>query len=569
MKTSLCVRAALAAALGLASVSGGAAGSRPFELNGWQFHEYNMPKLEEAIRRAPDYGVNFLIFSHTLFRSVEGFLASGPGAAPDAGLRAPRHYRVMPGWQQDINRLGALAAERGIEWYLWIHEFDDLPAKFFAPDGRVDMDHPDLLPYIEARYERLLAAAPGTAGLCLTFHESDRKPFRNSEVKSALQVPERLETIMRRIYSVAQRNGKKLIVRNFFYEPLEMEMFDAALKRMPDDVIVMSKTTVHEFHPFYPPDPTHGKVGPKRQIIEIDLGVEKAWSSHGAYAQTEYIRRYARRARELGLAGMVGRMRLHWERPFEDSHEVNLYSFARFMRDPDAPVEGVLVDWARRHYADAAAPDIARAMGRTQFIQHHGRYHLENWFTKSIGSEWGDYRYYYNHVFQRSRFKWTHDPKDEALEQRLYHPDEAIVEQLVAEKDEVLRQIDAARADLLLAARHLTPAQLAPLERDFAFLVDAGRLQREWVRAYFAMRLYMEKPLDKYRMWLDDALARLEAIERTPGVTYGLNPESGRRYNIDRFALEMRWRVANRSRALEEDRLIMEDMKRVANVLDR
>ena len=48
----------------------------PFTMNGWQFHEYDIPKLEEAIRKAPDYGVNFFIFSHTLFRSVEGFLNS-------------------------------------------------------------------------------------------------------------------------------------------------------------------------------------------------------------------------------------------------------------------------------------------------------------------------------------------------------------------------------------------------------------------------------------------------------------------------------------------------------------
>src|SRR4051812_33110080 len=47
-----------------------------FAMNGWQFHEYNIPKLEEAVRRAPEYGVNFLIFSHGFYWSPEGFLAS-------------------------------------------------------------------------------------------------------------------------------------------------------------------------------------------------------------------------------------------------------------------------------------------------------------------------------------------------------------------------------------------------------------------------------------------------------------------------------------------------------------
>src|SRR3954468_23785533 len=49
---------------------------KAFSMNGWQFHEYNVPKLEEAVEKAPGYGVNFFIFSHGWFRSVEGFLAS-------------------------------------------------------------------------------------------------------------------------------------------------------------------------------------------------------------------------------------------------------------------------------------------------------------------------------------------------------------------------------------------------------------------------------------------------------------------------------------------------------------
>lgn len=569
-----CAWIGLTGAIGATPAS--AAPSQPgFEIVGWQFHEYDVPKVAEAIRRAPAYGVNTVIFSHELFRSVEGFLASGPALDPArppahlADLRAPRHFKLVPGWQADINHLGALAAERGIEWYLWIHEFDDLPKRFISAGDRVNLDHPDLPGYLTERYQRLIAAAPGVTGFCLTFHESDRKPFRNTEVTSALPVPERLERITRIIHDVARRHGKKLIVRNFFYEPAEMALFAAALERMPDDLIVMSKTTVHEFHPFYPADPMHGQVGRKRQVIEIDLGVEKAWSRNGAYSQAEYIQRYVRRARDLGLAGMIGRCRLFWERPFEDTHEVNLFAFARFLRDPGRGVDDVLQEWARQRYPAVVAPEIARALGRTQFIHHHGRYHLENWFTKSIGEQWGDYRYYYGHLVQRSRYKWSRDPRDEELERRLQYPDEATYQQLVAEKDEVLRQVEASRTDIERAARHLEPGPLRQLREDFDFLHDAARLQREWVRAYFAMRLYMEKPAAAYLMWMEDALARLEAIERTPGVTHGLNPATGRRHNIDRFVLEMRWRVANRSRAIAEDRRITEDMRATAAVADR
>src|SRR5688572_5102669 len=143
-----------------------AAAPQPFKMNGWQFHDYNVPKLEEAIRRAPDYGVDFVVFSHELFRSVEGFLASSddvdPARPPEAvkELQTGEYFRLIPGWQSDLRRLGALAARKNIAYYLWVHEFDDLPRRFIKK-GLVDMDDPALFPYLQRRYERLLAAVPG------------------------------------------------------------------------------------------------------------------------------------------------------------------------------------------------------------------------------------------------------------------------------------------------------------------------------------------------------------------------------------------------------------------------
>src|SRR5271154_3969184 len=77
-----------------------------FTMNGWQFHDYNIPKLEEAVRKAPDYGVNFLIFSHDFFRSVEGFLASTDDADPAhppahiSELKTGEYFKIIPGWQR-------------------------------------------------------------------------------------------------------------------------------------------------------------------------------------------------------------------------------------------------------------------------------------------------------------------------------------------------------------------------------------------------------------------------------------------------------------------------------------
>lgn len=267
------------------------------------------------------------------------------------------------------------------------------------------------------------------------------------------------------------------------------------------------------------------------------------------------------RAKEKGLAGMVGRVRLLWEEPFENSHEINLYAFARFMENPDLSIDEVARDWAVRKYGEGGADYIASAYKRTQFINHHGRYHLGFWLTKSIGSEWDDYRYYFGHLMLRSRFKWTRDPADKELETRLYFPDIDIFNQLIAEKDEVLRQISASLKDLKLASRYLTREQLAPLEEEFNFLLDAGKLSRQWTWAFFAQRLNMQEPKDEYPMLEEDAFHKLEELDTMSGVSYGLNPETGHRYNIDHFVLEMRWRMANPRRARAEDQRILEQIK--------
>jgi hypothetical protein len=562
-----------------------------FAMNGWQFHDYDIPKLEEAVNRAPDYGVNFFIFSHEFFRSVEGFLASTDDVDPKhpparlKDLHTPEYFRIIPHWQSDLKHIGDLATAKGIPYYLWVHEFDDVPNRFlkenepelkdpgFETEPKrhqcVDMENPELFQYLDDRYERLLKAVPSTAGFVLTLHESDFKVFRNRDVLSRDDVPERIRKVTMVLYNVLKRHNKQLILRNFFYEPKEMEYLQKALATLPDDIIVMSKDTTHEFHPFYPWDPLHGAVGKKRQIIEIDLGVEKAWSEHGAYAQTDFIRRVALRARETGLTGLVGRARLHWDHPFADSHEVNLYAFSRFLQNPDLTVDAVLHDWAVKRYPGEAAPYIVSALKRTEFIQHHGRWHLEYWFTKSIGGEWANYPYYFSRVKVRSRSKWTHATTDKDLEEKLYHPDAATFRKLVAEKDEVIAQVRAGQNDLRQAGRYLTAEQSAPLDEDFRFLLDAALLQREWVRAYFAQRMFMDKPTDESRAVVDDALAKMEHYEHTPGITYGLNPATGRRYNVDAFALEMRWRMANRTRALEEDARLLEQAQHVADVENR
>jgi hypothetical protein len=96
--------------------------------------------------------------------------------------------------------------------------------------------------------------------------------------------------------------------------------------------------------------------------------------------------------------------------------------------------------------------------------------------------------------------------------------------------------------------------------------LDAGKLTKEWARAYFAQRLYMQQQNDEYKMIVENALSNLEKMDKMQGVLFGLDPQTGHRYNIDKFVLEMRWRMANPSRAKDEDRIILKSVTDKINV---
>lgn len=540
-----------------------------FEINGWQIHEYNIPKVKEAIEKAHMYGVNTIIFSHGLYRHTEAFLAGDSTFNEEKAIKDPymgryfrnadsNHSKPSRFFQSDILDLGRLCIKNGLNYYVWTHELDGIPARFLK-NGKVDMDDPKLYKFLKDRYQQLFTILPDASGMVLTFHETDYKVFRDEDVSTSMSISERIYKVSKLLYDVLKENRKTLIVRNFFYENYEIEAFSEALKRLPDDIIVMNKPVPHEFHPFYPPDPMHGNVGKKRQLIEIDLGVEKALGKDGIYAQTEFIQRFVRRAQEKGLAGMVGRCRLYYDKPFEDSHEVNLWAFSQFMGNPDLSVDEVLTNWAKKRYpyAPEAADYLCSAFKRTQFINHNGRYFLEWWLTKSIGDEWGDYPYYLGHIHSRTRYKWTGDPADKKLENNLIYPDDQIFALLVNEKEKVIEAVRSSMDDLSKAQRWLKPEDNNALKEGFNNLLDAVLLQREWTRAFFAMRLYMQYPEERYEIIVKDALARMQKQEMVAGITDGPDPSAGRRDNIDKFVLEMQWRMANPKRAIEEDKRIL------------
>ena len=66
------------------------------------------------------------------------------------------------------------------------------------------------------------------------------------------------------------------------------------------------------------------------------------------------------------------------------------------------------------------------------------------------------------------------------------------------------------------------------------------------------------------RTLAEQALARLEDLKNARGIGYGRDPGTGDRYNIDEFVAEMRKRLRNPSAAIEEDKRILERVRKLA-----
>lgn len=527
MRTKACC---LATAFALAA----AAAAAPFEMVGWQFHDYNMPATKEAIALSPEYGINFIVLSHGLVRDAEDVLSDPRRAA-------------------DLRELTALAAAQGIKTYLWLHELNDLPERFMH-DGRALLDHLDLPAFLRRRYDGLFETMPSVAGIVMTLHESERRIFRGDEVVSDLPVPDRMLRVLQPVYEACRAAGKELIVRNFFYQPKEVEWFKEALPRLPDDVLVMGKTTPHEFMPFFPPDPMMGDVGAKRQIVEFDLGYEKAPTSECAYCQVAYIRKYIQIASSKGVTGVVGRCHVTGAQGFDKLGECNYFAFSRFAQDPNLPEEVVWREWASRRFPAKAVEAMISALSRTEEIAHRTKYTLGFWVRPLRG-----YHYAFGHIRLRSRYLWTRDEADRRMTELLMHPTPEIYERILAEKDRAMEMCKASLGDLEVAARYMKPEQVDPIRRRLLCSLDAAEVQRAASQAFWAFRLWINGR-EEYKDEVLAAFQRLRDLDGRPDRPWCRDWGTGHRYRIDRFIDELSDKMADPDAARAEDERIMREI---------
>ena len=86
-----------------------------------------------------------------------------------------------------------------------------------------------------------------------------------------------------------------------------------------------------------------------------------------------------------------------------------------------------------------------------------------------------------------------------------------------------------------------------------------------WTGAYFAQRMYIQDPRETYKKMTEEALSELQTLDKSPGIAYGPDPETGHRYHIDAFVSKMRERMRNPTKAKEEDD---KNLKKIRDKMD-
>lgn len=462
--------------------------AKPARIIGWELDDYDMPYLRAAVDRAPEFGVNVLIFCYII---------------PKHGSQLPETEEM----QRDLNELVERAHQHDIKAMVWEHQVDGPPREFLV-DGKLDFDNEALWKWLEDKHRRMFELVPGLDGIVLTLRETTY-PVHQGRVTSALTPTERVTKLVDAIAAVCEEKGKTLWVRDFSTSPQESKVLVDGINASRAGVAAMSKHVARDWHPFLPPNPALGKYPGRDQIVEFDLCGEYFGQSHVPYVIVNEIKERWSLAERKGAAGGVGRVDRMDSNALGTLNEVNLYAFDRLLKDSSTPADAIVRDYARSHYGEPAARRVADALTRsydiinkTLLIQRM-KFLNEHTAVPRLG-------YAESHIGSQSLAIWL--PEYRAVEHELNHPTEDTVEKVVAEKDEAIALARQSLADIEAAKPDLKLDDYEYLHDQFERLLIIARLWRPMSAAFMHYLMIRQQASPEARAALNAELAEMEAV---------------------------------------------------------
>jgi len=317
--------------------------------------------MERVAAKAAEYG------------GVDSFEVCGPCHSPDGGINGlsmlepyPKaHARLdavaVEAARAKMNAIVSIAHGIGKPLYYWHREIflqpgiiEDLP-QMLDEDGEFDLLGSTYQDYLRFKIQETFKFVPGLDGIVLTLTEADYSVIHNSN-------PERyppakvVEAIVRIFAEEHAKRGKKFILRSFGSIPKDYEDIIAGAVAAAGDYTfeIETKVTQADFVPWLSKNPFLKRNPPLTLGAECDCVGEYLGAGYLPSVQVSRIHGYVADARAEGADRFTIRIDRVGNSIFDTAAEANLYAYMRFIKDPDATVEGVLAEYAAKHYGDAA-----------------------------------------------------------------------------------------------------------------------------------------------------------------------------------------------------------------------
>lgn len=304
--------------------------------------------LQDVVACARRHGVSGVHLSHSLCHDADDLLEhAGRAQAMAAFVRASR--------------------AAGLRVWCWTHEVCK-PPEVCRPAGRLDFDGPQLWRHLEAKYDRFLGSVlPDLDGLVLTCAETDFLVYHDTRLQSAASRAARTTRLARALHEHCARHGRRLALRDFVYRRPEVAAMRDAIADCPPEMVVMTKSVPHDWHPFYPPNPLLGGVGGREQWMELDLGHEYEGQHLYPYAEVEANLARLRYGHARGIRQVVARLDRAVEfRGASALHRpwgrLELLTLQRFAQNPAITAAEIWAQWEQSQFPGARrAVELATA----------------------------------------------------------------------------------------------------------------------------------------------------------------------------------------------------------------
>lgn len=246
----------------------------------------------------------------------------------------------------------------GMKVSLWVHELSDIPTKQDDPNylGPVALENDRLWKHLEDRYEWVLGELlPDIDALALTVVETQ---FDATNTDLMLK----LTGIIR---DKCRKYGKQFIVRTFVHHPEQFEGVMGCVKKLPDDLVIMTKCVPQDWQLRGIHDKAIGDVGNHQQIVEYDVAGEYFLKDAVALCFPDLLKAQFDHGLKQGVDGICVRVDRDDAYVLHEPQELNLWALGMLASGKTTNVDDVWQAWAEKRYGKGAAAGVVRSLKPT------------------------------------------------------------------------------------------------------------------------------------------------------------------------------------------------------------